>query len=357
MMHITEGGNYQIDGVGSEPVDISKNSRNVIVANLVKLFTDINNRYYEKNKQYIWKDIAIKGNFTAGSGSAAHLFDTAIDTATLTLTKPKFGDIDVMIPEELLVGFDDFLKSTSIISTDFSYIGSKNTAGQVITLWKSKMLGHNVQVDFEGVPFDSAGKPTEFSKFVHSSAIDDLKAGIKGVFHKYILRALTYTHGFKGLIKSPAGKTTKEGYVSPLIFSVQYGMRAKHVNNSDGTYSELKPSESVYERNLVTIFTKLFKLNSASKEDMVLFGSYKGILELINKYLSTSDKGLVFAAFTAMLYGKGAQTLYANDIARDIAEKATAYDTFTKAVTGIDTKEMDAMKDSYATEKLGGKNG
>ena len=91
------------------------------------------------------------------------------------------------------------------------------------------------QVDFELMPFVN-NKPNEWTKFSHSSSLQDYKKGVKGgVFHKLLIRSIVGASSIRNdvVIASPTSTpeklkiSTSKKYINPRFtaFSVLRGIR------------------------------------------------------------------------------------------------------------------------------------
>lgn len=161
------------------------------------------------------------------SGSSLHLFDLAkISDDEFRRHKPTVGDIDTQVDGEMKKEIEDFLKTFPVNKKvgNLVYIGYKPSGDQFITLWTITTLGINIQIDLELVSFLN-GVPTPWSMFSHSSAWDDMKEGIKGVFSKYLMRAIQAKSAKNVIVRS---KTGKEKIInkSELAFSLK-GLRVR----------------------------------------------------------------------------------------------------------------------------------
>lgn len=337
---ITEGGNVQIGEYEAERIDLSKIDRSSIVTRINRTLQLVNLMFKKKYGLPLWNE-ELFANKKFLSGSAFHFFNKAIPTPEFKQYKSTVGDIDTQVDAAQEDNIREFLKS--ITGEKFSYvtfIGFKETAGQFITLWQFSAPQINIQIDMEMVDFEK-GQPTEWSQFSHSSPWADMKEGIKGVFQKYILRALTsrtlkdvYILKMKGRGKARA-ETPELTKSNTLAFSVQYGLRdklepviedgkQKHIDGIP-VFRELPAgTPSSYVKDLAVIFEILFGVKP-TPVDLELFSSFTGCLALIKKYLSKEDAEKIISGFSLIIFGKGAQGLYRGNPALDQKEKMTAF--------------------------------
>lgn len=278
------------------------------------------------------------------NGTSAHLFDKdgnyGKDLPIIKI-KPVFGDIDVTVPRESLGILYDTLATleNKEVCPNVTYLGQNKLeqhGHQINALfqfhivdtsdlrWKNDSIVENettvnVQIDFEGVNYVN-GQPDKFAKFAHSSSLDDLAAGIKGVAHKYwitnLVRATSEIPGAIVLTEKspdpPEHRVKSMGSIPRLYaFSVDRGLRKKlrQVPGHDNIYRELSTDDSKYTTKLTEIFYRIFGVKP-DKEDMEKFWSFTGLIELCEFYLDdkTVDKAFAYL-LDQSLYGKGAQKL------------------------------------------------
>jgi hypothetical protein len=332
---LNEGGNVEIDGIAAQRLDLNKVSRSAVVAEIDKALQIINSTF---NKAYgvpLWSPELIK-NKEFLSGSAFHFFNVKIPDDQFTKVKSSVGDIDTMVDKDLAEKAKDFLtKATGKQFGPAKLIGFKPNPGMdtLISLWQFKNPPVNVQIDMELVDYDK-GSPTEWSKFSHSSAWEDLSVGVKGVFHKYLLRSLTHKDAKDRYIQMKT--KLKKVTAADLAFAVSGGVRNKFepvidpktkktAIAPDGLpiYKEVPASESKYVTDIKGMFTLLIGHKPVKGEEKLL-GSFVGVLSLINKYFSDEDKDKITSAFMALIFGPAAQQLYKGDPATDKREKEIA---------------------------------
>lgn len=332
---LNEGGNVEIDDIAAQRIDLTKISRTEMVNEIDKALKVANAAF---NKMYgvpLWSPKLID-NKEFLSGSAFHFFNLKIPDLEFVKFKPTVGDIDTMVDKDLGEKAKEFL--TKYKGKKFgpaTLIGFKPNPGQdtLISLWGFADPAVNVQIDLELVDY-AKGSPTDWSKFSHSSAWEDLSVGIKGVFHKYLLRSLTHKDAKDRYIqmKTKLKKVTS----SDLAFAVTGGVRRKYEPVIDpktkkpavavdgiGIFKEIPASESEYVNDIKGMFTLLIGRKPAKGEEKYL-GSFVGLLSLINKYFTAEDKSKITQAFIELLFGSAAQQLYKGDPATDKREKEIA---------------------------------
>ena len=349
---LLEGGNVQLDGQDAERIDLTKHERTAIREKIGKALAAINAGFKKFAGKPIWKPELEKSKKFL-SGSAFHFFNDKIDDKTFTKHKPSVGDIDTQVPKELEAELNDFLtKSKGKTFGPVTLIGHKTTAGQHITLWKLADPGINIQIDLEMVDFEN-GDPTEWAQFSHSSAWEDMTKGVKGVAHKYLMRALDAPKLKDIVLKAKTARgSDKEVKSSETAFSVTHGMRTKlkPVIGDDGkqvmvngkpAYHELSTAESKGTTNLAEIFGGYFG-KKPTADDLKKLGSFTGLIELIKANFKKAEQQKIADGFARTLWGPGAQGLYRGDPKKDAEEK--------NAMMAILLKEL-SLKDSYAKER------
>lgn len=359
--YISEGGNVQIGDTSAERIDLSKIDRNSIVTRLNRTLQMINLRFQKSYGLPLWNsELFASKKFL--SGSAFHFFNKAIATPEFVKYKNTVGDIDTQVDKAQEANIKQFLDS--IVGEKFGYVtfvGYKPSAGQFITLWAFDQPKINIQIDMELVDF-AEGKPTDWSQFSHSSDWADMKEGIKGVFQKYLLRAMT-TKTLREIIILKGKKETPTKVVSTdLAFSVGQGLRVKIAPVLDGNkqreidglpvFKEIPTKESTYINDLKVMFEVLFG-SAPNSTELEMFGSFVGGLQLIKKHFSKAEQLKVVEGFLFTIWGPAAQGLYRGDPALDQREKGAALAKMLD-VFGIqyDQGKLDKMRvDYYRTYK------
>lgn len=315
----------------------------------------------------------------AFNGSSEHLFNRKMTDEEFVEYKPTVGDIDLTVPHEKLKSIFDLLAKIQgrSLTPNVAYVGqNKEEQGeghQINSLFSytSKNLDApiNVQIDFEGVEYEK-GSPDEFSKFGHSSSWEDVKSGIKGVFHKYILRGLakaasTQQNAVVLTPKSPleppeAIKVAKRtSPLSLLSFSVDRGLRANAEQQflPDGSpvlvngmkaFKELPTSSSTYARTRQEIFTLILGEEPIGNE-LQLLDSFVGILQLMADHLDDSQIESVFMDFVNdKLFGQG-QALDAYSPEVDRSAKMGAVSLFMEKFPFLKKHEslLEKLQDDY----------
>jgi hypothetical protein len=353
---INEGGNVQIGDQEAERIDLGKINRDEIIDTIEVVLDSINNKFKAEYGLPIWSgELFASKEFL--SGSAFHFFDKLKPTAEFKQYKNTVGDIDTMADKILAKEIEAFLnKHEGAKFGPAKLIGFKKSAGQLITLFQFDNPRINIQVDLEFVDFLN-GKPTEWSAFSHSSDWNDIKAGIKGVFQKYALRALS-TRTLRDIIILKGKKETPTKVKSTdLAFSVTAGLRVKIEPVMDGdehrhldglpVYREIPTASSTYVTELTSMFSMFFD-KEPSKAELTKFGSFIGCVELVKEHFSLADQSKFILGFANTLWGMGAQGLYRGNPELDNKEKLVAFNKMVGILGNkFDHGEIEAMRAVY----------
>jgi hypothetical protein len=358
---ILEGGNVQIGAQSAQRLDLKKLKRDQLIPVLDQLLQAINAGFAKMHKRPLWSPRLVASRKFL-SGSAFHFFNVAgIPSDQFVKYKPTVGDIDTQVDQNLLEPAKQFLDAaTGKQFGPATLIGYKSSVEQLITLWAFSDPPVNVQIDLEFVEYEG-DEPTEWAQFSHSSAWNDIEAGIKGVFHKYLLRALSTPSLRDVVVLSGKKETPKVVKTTDLAFAVTRGLRYKLSPVMDGNvqremdglkvYKEIPTKESTYETNLYVI-AKIFFGNQFEAGDIEKFWSYLGTLELVKKYFDKSQQSAVVTGFVYTLFGPGAQELYRGDPEQDAQDKNAALEIMTKTLgVPYDKKSVDAMRKDYYSPK------
>lgn len=318
------GGNFKIGNIEANRIFVSSTNRKKLIGLFVNFFHELNSKFKLAFNVPLWEENTFN-SMVFVSGSGRHFFDTTIPDSTFAEVKPSIGDFDLQVPKEthqqLLMFFGQTVKPSC---GGFVLIGFKRSVEQIITLWYIEQLDIVVQIDFELVEFEN-GIPSEWAQFSHSSDWTDLQLGLKGVCHKYLLRALTSrTLTLKNI---RYGKTNREKIEmsTEFAFSVMHGLRRKLILGDDGIYKELATEDSEYTKNIFEIGKQLIDQNLDLSEVPLLWSS-QGILQLVKKYWNQPDITIFELGFINTLWGEGAQLLYRDNLSKDFEEKKIMFD-------------------------------
>jgi hypothetical protein len=351
---LSEGGNVSSQSPGwqgaadqeAEEIDLKIHDRDFMVSQLRKLLIAQNSAFKEEHGRVIWEPSLLKSG-KMFSGSSLQFFDiTSVSTDDFLnkLKKTKVGDIDTQVDQEI----GDEIKAW-LSNTVGKTIGNGTLLGfnsSLSSLWLLQDPPVRVQIDYELGPYDPTTKsPTEWFAYSHSSHYDDMAAGIKGVFHKYINRALTSAHQSTKYIAKVLKKGIKISDVpetdSDYSFAVSSaqggGLSAKYkpllnpetsepmVKNGIPVMQKVEPKDRDYIQSLDKQFEIMFG-KKRSDSDRNLQGSFVGTIKLMNKFFSPEQNEAIARAFLEILFGKGAQMITKDDPDRDRDIKFAAID-------------------------------
>lgn len=371
-LKLIEGGNLTLPGGDSaEQIDLKVTNRSVIVPILNQLLNGINQGFQSQFKKPLWNPSLLKsGKFL--SGSSLHFFNVkGISDDEFVSKKPKVGDIDTQINKENEAELEEFLKANQGNTVGSAkLLGFQRGNEQFSSLWQLTDVPIKIQIDLEFVKFDK-DEPTAWSQFSHSSAWEDIQAGVKGVFHKFLIQSLSVLSKKEFLLRKMVGRgkaraeqdvPTEDNMLSFAVSSKEGGgLRAKYEPVLDDQGLPLikdgmqvmrpLPAEG-YEQDIDKIFLTMFGDRIGPKQAKELskkFWSFVGLSDVINQLLTPEEKNRVLGSFLTKLFAPGAQGLYKNDPKRDAAEKNAAFDLLTKALNANAPEGMDVeqMRQSY----------
>jgi hypothetical protein len=304
------------------------------------------------------------------SCSSLHFFNVkGISDEDFVAKKPKVGDIDTQVPKDKESDLQQYLSSVQgKIVGPAKHLGFQKGSEQFSSLWELTDVPIKVQIDLEFVEFDS-GRPTDWSQFSHSSSWEDLSAGVKGVFHKYLMRAFTASKATK---KYPAKQLKKGVKIADepvvdnnLSFAVASkqggGLRQKYQPyidpdtgkpmTKDGipVMLQISSTDANYVQDLSQMFQMLFGIEP-KEDDKKLLWSFVGGLKLANTHLNDQQRQQMATAFVNNLFGTGAQGLYRDNPERDRSEKQAALDLMLKTLKLPDAAAIKTQADNTAKE-------
>ena len=355
---LNEGGNLSLDNPNdpdnpyqADEIDLAVHKRGYIVPILDKLLNDINSAFYSQTKKPIWNPQLLQSKEFLG-GSSLHFFNTTgISDKEFTKYKPKVGDIDTQCNKELEPEIRQFLTNMNHKQIgDSTFLGFSQGNEQYNGLFQLQDPPIKIQIDFEFGSYDAeTDSPDEWFKFSHSSEWNDIQAGVKGVFHKWIYRALTAAHGsIKHQVDVLKTKTNIKPNVddNDLSFAVASGKGGglsqkyepyihtdpatgeKKTHDQNVPYKRLIPSgERNYIQKLDQQFYYFFGKHPEG-DDSQLQKSFLGTLDLINRYIDPAVKDKIFQAFIDICFEPGAQMITKDDPKRDGETKFAAIDKF-----------------------------
>jgi hypothetical protein len=378
---LLEGGNLELDNPAdpntphrADEIDLKVHQRNFIVPILDKLLHDINDAFKAQYKKPIWSEQLLASKEFLG-GSSLHFFNTkGIDDQKFTQLKPKVGDIDTQVNKELEDEIKTFLTANYHKKIgDTTLLGYSAGNEQFNALFQFENPPMKIQIDFEfGRYSPETNTPDEWFRFSHSSDWADIEAGVKGVFHKYLYRALS-------------GATSKQAYVAKMVgrgkaraiqvsdepetintasFAVASkqggGVSQKYVpyidpatnqpmvKNGLPVMQEVPSAERDYEQRLDKQFFTFFGRNP-EPEDTKLQWSFVGTLDLINKYIDQARKPKILEDFLDICFEPGSQMITRDDPKRDAQTKFAAIDLMIEKL-GLKSMRPKAVQMAQAYE-------
>lgn len=367
---LNEGGNLAIGQHQAQSLDLKVTKRSFIVPILNNLLLSIDAAYAKKYGEPLWgKKLLGTGEFL--SGSSLHFFNVrGIPDDVFVEKKPTVGDIDTMVDKEKEQNLKQFL-----LDNNNKQIGPATLLGfqrgneQFSALFELTNVPVKVQIDFEFVDFVN-GLPTEWARFSHSSSWEDLQAGVKGVFHKWLIQSLTALTRTDFLLRKMVGrgKLRKEEDVPTTdnLFSFAVsskeggGLRAKYQPVIDPNTGQplvknglpvmTAAPASGYLQAINDIFTKLLghKLNATQLEQVKdKFWSFTGLLALLKNILDDDEKQKLLSGFLNKTIGPGSQGMYKNNPDKDVREKLIAINTLLKTLQLSKPINFDQMLQDY----------
>ena len=344
-LFLAEGGNVQVGDISAQAVDLSKIERKKFIQQLVKGLLELNKQFEKEYGMKIWEKESFVTSGKVFSGSSQHFINLDIPDEEFSKYKPTVGDIDVQVSESIEKLLHEFFKKNKKFG-DLTYVGqSQSAVGQISALFSFN--GHNLQIDFEFVDIGDDGMPTEWSHFSRSSDWNDIKEGIKGVFHKYIIGCLD--RSFTATVKVKKGKKNpkiEEKEVHFFAFSVKNGLRPKYSKGDDDVWEEITAKNGKYTKDIKEIFEFLFK-KKPSEADIKNFNSFTGIVQLVKKYFKSEQQKKIISAFVDFIWGRGAQKLYKGDPAQDMKVKLAAVKYIEKELKTDIQKQYSTLINTY----------
>ena len=378
---LLEGGNLELDNPNdpaspyrADEIDLKVHQRNFIVPILDKLLHDVNDAFKAQYKEPIWSDQLLASKQFLG-GSSLHFFDTkGIDDQRFQQLKPKVGDIDTQCNKEL----EDEIKAF-LTANYHKKIGNATLLGysagneQYNALFQFENPPMKIQIDFEfGRYSPETNTPDEWFRFSHSSDWADIEAGVKGVFHKYLYRALSGATSRQAYVAKMAGRgkarAIQIGDEPETINTASFAVASKQgggvsqkyvpyidpatnqpmVKNGLPVMQEVPSTERDYEQRLDKQFFTFFGHNP-EPEDSKLQWSFVGTLDLINKYIDRAKKPKIVEDFLDICFEPGSQMITRDDPKRDAQTKFAAIDLMLEKL-GLQSMRPKAIQMAKAYE-------
>lgn len=220
----------------------------------------------------------------------------------------KFGDIDLLISENDMKELANKLKPNTFqglqefADRDFKLIGIHGKSNTRIKYTLFTFENKTIQVDF--ISYENTEK-RNFLKWSHASNIEDINVGLKGIFHKYLLRALISS------IEEVEINGKKD---SMFTFSIDYGIRAKYDEAGNKTKGNYHYTLAGYDDLLV---------NSV--------GFIQTLADLMNHGINSEELEKLNENFFSILFGIKSQRISTN-FEQDFKSKCLAYQIFLNAL-------------------------
>ena len=361
--YLIEGGNLQLPDahgqlVGADPMHMDPAhpqavSRKERQGDLHDALSQMSDEHAQKTGNHIFgPNHEALNDGSAFMGSSNAFMDPKISHKEFAQFKPKVGDVDIAIPEEHTGTLADQLKPGKRYGK-YTFVGGKKSGTQNLGLFRHDD-GRVQQIDMEPATYEN-GRPSEWNQFAHGSDWGDVKSGVKGAFHKLLLRSVTAAQGTNGVVRNKKGDIRK--FIPNYSFSVDRGMRPSHAQigqeNGDTIYREMTPKESQYDTSLPSIYGKMFG-KAPEPSDMKTFGSYHGVLDSMKKHLNPEQQSRVADRYVRTIYEPGSQ-LIDNDHAEDQKMKDRTLDymrnKFPDHFTPAKEAEIENMKQEYYKAK------
>lgn len=370
---IYEGGNLTVNGKSATKLQVGNMDNEEFgdfKEDFIAFLLSVSDIYMEKTGYPIWnrEDLLFKGKVFSGSTRA--FFQK--DRDTFANKKPKVGDFDVQVPEDIFDTFHDFVLNDlpNMEIGDFIIHGCSQSPGQDHCLVKANKFypevgADYIQIDWEYVPFRN-NMPTDFATFAHYSSWEDIENNVKGVFMKYLMRALVSTIDEREnvtIVSAKTGKPLASANKSTLKhfmgFSVDKGIRTKFIPYLDENgkpkivdgkeyWVEQPAKESKYTQDVGAMYQLIFNEPATDKDKNDLHSFIRTLNNLMKKF-STERVIKVFFLFSKLLWGPGAQGISAFDPKEDEEVKTSAYNQFLKAFPELKqySSEIEEMKNIY----------
>jgi hypothetical protein len=333
----------------AQELDLKVHNRTYVVGVLSDLLHNINNLFAQQYKEPLWHENSVNAQKFL-SGSTVRFFDKKISDEEFLRVKPKVGDIDTQAPDKHAETIKQFL--AGLIGKQVGhakFIGFSPGNNQYTSMWQVTLndLPVKLQIDFEyGSHEADTGLPTEWQEYSHSSSWDDLSAGIKGVFHKYIDRALPYASSvstkYVARVLKKSTKISDEPVTdSDFSFAVSGqgggGVSRKYIPYNDPATGQpmekngvpvmqlLDTANRQYIQNLAQQF-EIFFGRKPTKQDQQLKNSFVGTVQLAAKYLDDNQRIELFRRFVSICFEPGSQMITKGDPVRDRETKMIAID-------------------------------
>lgn len=370
---IYEGGNLTVNGHSATKLQVGKMDNEQFgdfKEDFLAFLLSVSDMFMEYSGYPIWNREELLFQGKVFSGSTRAFFQK--DHSTYAAKKPKVGDFDVQVPEDIFQNFHKFVLDELPNSEigDFVIEGSSVSPGQDHCLVRAnknypELGAEYIQIDWEYVPFKN-NMPTDFATFAHYSSWEDIENNVKGVFMKYLMRALVSTIDEREnvtIVSAKTGKPLASANKSQLKhfmgFSVDKGIRTKYIPYCDENgkplvvdgqeyWCEQPSKESTYTQDVGAMYQLIFGEAPSESEKKDLHSYVRTLNNLMGAFDEERIRK-VFFMFCKLIWGPGAQGISAFDPNEDREVKDAAYEQFLKAFPELKQyeSEIEEMKDTY----------
>jgi hypothetical protein len=369
---LKEGGNVSNQSPGwqgvagdhqAQELDLHVHNRKYVQQVVADTLSNINAAFAKQFKEPLWHANSVNTQKFL-SGSTLQFMDKKISDDEFVKVKPKVGDIDTQAHDKHADTIKQFLQANvGNVIGNAKLLGFTPGNSQWVSLWEIQLkdLPVKIQIDFEyGAHDTESGLPTDWQSYSHSSSWDDLSQNIKGVFHKYLDRALPYTRTSTKYVARVLKKSTKisDDPVTDSDYSFAVsgpgggGVSQKYIPYTDPSTGKpmekngvpvmqlMEPSSRQYIQNLKQQFEIFFGVKP-SANDQQLKTSFIGTVSLANKYLDDQARTELFNRFVSICFEPGSQMISRDDPARDREIKFTAINWM---IDNMKLSNADALK-------------
>jgi hypothetical protein len=186
-------GNVEINRSMGSPIQV--NHRSTWTLSLITLVDELN------NLGGIWGS-KCRYDQSMFMGSTRVFMEHGVPTSFLRLYKPSLGDIDIMIPNNMsldaltkLIESSDLAAEIGSEVADLVVVGTKKVGQNLSVIVHHRLLGQNAQIDFCPKQFDGMNNPTPFARWSTTTAVEDIKWGLKGTIRNLLVSAITRANG------------------------------------------------------------------------------------------------------------------------------------------------------------------
>lgn len=398
---IEEGGNSELPNLDNpeqphqaQHINLNKISRDDMLPAIDQLLATVNLEFQKATGKPLWGPGVLRDRKHL-SGSTFHFLDPKIPTKEFVKYKPTVGDIDTMVDRVSKDEIEKFLQSIrnkplgnfKLLNYDEESVAGKalrlkkgvgDKRAQFITQWEifNPVQFKGLQIDlelsdYETNPGTGEEQPTDWARFSHSSAWEDITKNIKGVFHKWFIQSLTTISGSaKHRVDVLKTKTniqpnTQDNNLSFAVASGQGGgMSQKYKSYTDPKTGDthqnnipymqyVKPEHRTYEKGLDKQFLMLFG-HKPTPADLQMYESFLGLIKLANQYLEPQQRQAVADDFVNSCFNLDAQMITKDNPEADAKVKMAAIVYMAKNLEGIDSEgiisKADKMVEAYAKD-------